>query len=123
MGLRWRWPAERLFLGVRMGAGSERVGPKHRRGTARERYAGIEVSLERSSLCLVDATGKIVRETKVASEPEALVIFLQQLSVPVTRIGRAAGPLWPSAGSCRPRLRRRIECAALDGRVSRRTSS
>ena len=38
-----------------------------------EYYAGIDVSLERSSLCVVDATGLIVREAKVASEPEALV--------------------------------------------------
>jgi predicted NBD/HSP70 family sugar kinase len=40
-----------------------------------EHYAGIDVSLERSSVCVVDATGKIVREAKVASEPEALVGF------------------------------------------------
>ena len=37
-----------------------------------EYYAGIDVSLELSSVCVVDATGKIVREAKVASEPEAL---------------------------------------------------
>jgi transposase len=68
-----------------------------------EHYVGIDVSLERSSICLVDATGKIVREVKVASEPEALVIFLQQLGVPVTRIGLEAGPLsqWLHAGLTR----------------------
>jgi hypothetical protein len=37
-----------------------------------EHYAGIDVSLERSSVCVVDAMGRIVREDKVASEPEAL---------------------------------------------------
>ena len=31
-----------------------------------EHYAGIDVSLERSSVCVVDATGRIVREAKVA---------------------------------------------------------
>ena len=36
-----------------------------------EHYAGIDVSLERSSVCVVDAAGRIVREAKVASEPEA----------------------------------------------------
>ena len=40
-----------------------------------EHYAGIDVSLKRSSVCVVDATGRIVREAKVASEPEALVAF------------------------------------------------
>jgi transposase len=65
-----------------------------------EHYAGIDVSLEQSSLCVVDSTGKIVREAKVASEPEALVIFFRQFGVPVTRIGLEAGPLsqWLHAG-------------------------
>src|SRR3712207_330200 len=58
-----------------------------------EHYAGIDVSLELSSVCVVDATGRIVRETKVVSEPEALVIFFQQLGMPMTRIGLEAGPL------------------------------
>src|SRR3954452_7016937 len=80
--------------------GSERVGPKHHRGTAMEHYAGIDVSLERSSVCVVDATGRIVREAKVASEPEALVGFLAGLGVALTRIGLEAGPLsqWLHAG-------------------------
>lgn len=38
-----------------------------------EHYAGIDVSLKESSVCVVDATGTVVREVKVASEPEALV--------------------------------------------------
>jgi predicted NBD/HSP70 family sugar kinase len=37
-----------------------------------EHYAGIDVSLELSSVCVVDAKGRIVKEAKVASEPEAL---------------------------------------------------
>ena len=41
-----------------------------------EHYAGIDVSLEQSSVCVVDGTGRIVREARVASEPEALVRFL-----------------------------------------------
>jgi transposase len=65
-----------------------------------EHYAGIDVSLERSSVCVVDATGRIVREAKVASEPEALVAYFGRLGVPVTRIGLEAGPLsqWLHAG-------------------------
>ena len=42
-------------------------------GTTMEYYAGIDVSLESSSICVVDVTGRIVREAKVASEPEALI--------------------------------------------------
>ena len=65
-----------------------------------EHYAGIDVSLERSSVCVVDATGRIVREAKVPSEPEPLVRFFRELGVPLTRVGLEAGPLsrWLHAG-------------------------
>jgi transposase len=63
-------------------------------------FAGIDVSLELSSVCVVDATGQIVREAKVASEPDALVRFFGELGFPVVRIGLEAGPLsqWLHAG-------------------------
>lgn len=65
-----------------------------------EHFAGIDVSLEQSSVCVVDGTGRIVREAKVASEPEALVRFFHGLESGVTRIGLEAGPLsqWLHAG-------------------------
>jgi len=65
-----------------------------------EHYAGIDVSLERSSVCVVDATGRIVREAKVPSEPEALVDFFRRLGLALTRVGLEAGPLsqWLHAG-------------------------
>jgi transposase len=58
-----------------------------------EHFAGIDVSLELSSVCVVDATGRIVREAKVASEPEALVAWFGGLGIEVARIGLEAGPL------------------------------
>ena len=58
-----------------------------------EHYVGIDVSLEFSSVCVVDAAGKLVREAKVRSEPEALVGFLAGLGVMVARVGLEAGPL------------------------------
>jgi hypothetical protein len=81
-------------------AGSERVGPKHQQETAVEHYIGIDVSLEQSSVCVLDGAGKIVRETKVASEPEALAGFCRALGLPITWIGFEAGPLsqWLHAG-------------------------
>src|SRR6478735_12541640 len=70
------------------------------RRTAMEHYAGIDVSLELSSVCVVDAQGKIVREVKVASEPEVLVAFFASLDFAVKRIGLEAGPFlqWLHAG-------------------------
>jgi transposase len=56
-------------------------------------YAGIDVSLEQSSICVLDSSGKVIREAKVASEPEALIAWFANLGLPVTRIGLEAGPL------------------------------
>ena len=56
-------------------------------------YAGIDVSLEESSVCVVDSDGKIVREAKVLSEPDALIAWFGGLGVGLSRIGLEAGPL------------------------------
>ena len=57
------------------------------------RHRCLNVSLELSSLCVLDAAGKVIRETKVASEPEALVAFLRGLGLTIVRVGLEAGPL------------------------------
>ena len=58
-----------------------------------DHYAGIDVSLECSSVCVVEESGKIVREAKVASEPDALVSWFAGLGLRLSRIGLEAGPL------------------------------
>jgi transposase len=58
-----------------------------------EHYAGIDVSLEWSSVCVVDGSGKIVREVKVKSEPAALIDWFASLGFGLARIGLEAGPL------------------------------
>src|ERR1700739_3075023 len=65
----------------------------HRGETTMEHYAGIDVSLECSSVCIVDVSGKIVREAKVASEPEALIAWFRSCGFALERIGLEAGPL------------------------------
>jgi transposase len=40
-------------------------------------FAGLEVSLKETSICIVDDMGRIVREVKVASEPEVLLQVLE----------------------------------------------
>src|SRR5246500_3737804 len=55
--------------------------------------AGVDVSLEVSHVCVVDANGKIIREGKVASEPEDLIGWFGGVGGAGTRIGLEAGPL------------------------------
>ena len=52
-------------------------------------FAGLEVSVKETSVCIVDDTGKIVREVKVASEPAALLAVLKT-HVDILRPQRAA---------------------------------
>jgi transposase len=53
-------------------------------------YAGLDVSLEETAICVVDGTGRIVKEARAASEPEALVAALSKIDVPLDRIGLEA---------------------------------
>ena len=58
-----------------------------------DHFAGLDVSVKETSVCIVDETGKIVREVKVASEPEALLKVLGNAIYRFKRIGLEAGPL------------------------------
>ena len=55
--------------------------------------AGLDVSVKETSVCIVDDTGRIVREVKVASEPEELLAVLKNPAYHFKRIGLEAGPL------------------------------
>lgn len=69
-------------------------------GTAMTHYAGIDVSLETSCICIVDGAGAVVRELKVESEPDALGAALNGAGLVFARVGLEAGPLsqWLHAG-------------------------
>src|ERR1700740_1118481 len=58
-----------------------------------DHFAGLDVSVKETSICIVDDTGRIVREVKVASEPEALLPILGTPIYRFKRIGLEAGPL------------------------------
>src|SRR3984893_9164041 len=55
-------------------------------GTTMEHYAGIDVSVESASVCVMDAMGRIVREAKDASEPASLIGWFRALGFELTRI-------------------------------------
>jgi transposase len=58
-----------------------------------DHFAGLDVSVKETRICIVDETGRIVREVKVASEPEALLKVLGNPAYRFRRIGPEAGPL------------------------------
>ena len=58
-----------------------------------EHFAGLDVSVNETSVCIVDDTGRIVREVKVGSEPETLLAVLKTGAYRFKRIGLEAGPL------------------------------
>ena len=53
-------------------------------------FAGLDVSVKATSVCIVDDTGKVVREVKVTSEPEALLAVLKNPAYHFKRIGLEA---------------------------------
>src|SRR3981189_1683286 len=57
-----------------------------------DHFAGLDVSVKETSICIVDDAGKIVREVKAASEPEALLAALKNPAYHFKRIGLEAGP-------------------------------
>jgi len=70
------------------------TGLKHQKEKrSMEHFAGLDVSVKETSVCVVDDTGRIVREVKVASEPEALLAALTNGAYRFKRIGLEAGPL------------------------------
>lgn len=56
-------------------------------------YAGLDVSVKETSICIVDETGAICREIKINSHPEDLVQVLRNPAWRLVRIGLEAGPL------------------------------
>ena len=54
-------------------------------------FAGLDVSVKETSVCIVDDAGKIVREARVASEPEALLQVLTNTIYRFKRVGREPG--------------------------------
>ena len=67
-----------------------------------DHFAGLDVSVKETSICIVDDAGKIVREVKVASEPEALLAAPSSVRVWVhvhrKSINPAAEPIWLGGG-------------------------
>src|SRR6266581_1644354 len=55
-------------------------------------YIGLDVSLKRTSICVVNQVGSVVREGVVESEPEAIAAFVRLKAPGAVRIGLETGP-------------------------------
>ena len=53
-------------------------------------YAGLDVSLEETAICVIDATGTIVKEVRAESAPGALHDALKRIGLPLERVGMEA---------------------------------
>ena len=67
-------------------------------------YIGLDVSLKRTSICVVNQVGSVVREGVVESEPEAIAAFVRSKAPGAVRIGLETGPtatwLWTELNGC-----------------------
>ena len=57
-----------------------------------EYYVGLDVSLKQTSICVVDQTGSVVRESVVDSDPEAISVYVRSKAPDAVRIGLETGP-------------------------------
>jgi transposase len=56
-------------------------------------FVGLDVSVKETAVCIVDDTGKLVREQKVPTEPDDIVTLLISVGEDYGRVGIEAGPL------------------------------
>jgi hypothetical protein len=84
-------------------------------------YTGIDVSLEFSHFCVVDAAGSIVKEARIASNPKAIVAWFEglrenaSLSVLFEEVLRQPPPTNRTLGAHFKRPKIAARQASLDG--------
>ncbi len=89
-----RAPSSDRVMGLPLGGESRSLLDGERAGGVTMTYfAGLDVGLEETAICIIDSNGRIVRELRACSEPEALVRALQALDLSYTRVGLEACPL------------------------------
>jgi transposase len=54
-------------------------------------YIGLDVSLKKTSICVVNQAGLVLRESVVDSEPEAIASFVRSMAPGAVRIGLETG--------------------------------
>jgi transposase len=55
-----------------------------------DHYVGLDISLEETSVCIVNNDGNVIRETKVQTDPDALAKELVAQKLDLKRVGLEA---------------------------------
>ena len=58
-----------------------------------ELFVGLDVSVRTTSVCVMEANGEVIRESKAETEPDAIGAMLHTIGAPYKRVGLEAGPL------------------------------
>ena len=58
-----------------------------------DHYVGLDVSVHETSVCVVDETGKLLKEARVPTEPEAIASLLAKGGFACKQVGLEAGPM------------------------------
>ena len=56
-------------------------------------YVGLDIGMEHTAVCIMDQEGKILQETMVPSDPDAIIQYLSESGLSSKRIGMEACPL------------------------------
>jgi transposase len=75
----------------RIGCSGSTVRYRTRTGGPNMYYVGIDVASQESAVCILDSKGKIVREAKLSTDPEALGRFLADTGLAIERVGLESG--------------------------------
>lgn len=56
-------------------------------------FVGLDVSVRMTSVCVLDADGRIINERKVTTDPQVIAAHLLGLQLAITRVGLEAGAM------------------------------
>ncbi|MCC6786711.1 MAG: IS110 family transposase [Hyphomonadaceae bacterium] len=80
-------------------------------------YAGLDVSQDMTAICVVDARGKVVLETSVATDAKSIGVVLRPFRRSIEQVGHEVGPLSPLLHEAL--LKQRFPMVCLDARKAR----